>query len=714
MNTSLMFFRFLHLTLITTLCLFLFTGSAIANTIYVNASAPPGGNGNSWKTAVNDLQLALNMANDPGGLPDQIRVAAGSYKPGLNRTDTFNIPNNTDLLGGFFGETILSGDLLGNDVVTPPGQTLDISSRLDNAYHVVTASNVTFTMRGFTISGGYNESDGLLPFVPPAEDPVTGEVAGAGLIAINGNTSNIIALRQMIFKDNYVNGAIDNNGNLLPGNGNGRSGGAYIFNPNPLTTALTLTIEDSEFINNHAARFNAALGVRNTLATVTKSIFDHNVVDQKRTTGSSGNGGANFDASVPGIVNEVSHSVFTNNISSGGGAALGGSTNDFTLKVSHSKFIDNHSTGDISGPLKGNSRGGAIFSGFGPESSDLIISHCLFQGNSATLGGGAITVNGTTTPDGKTHGSLTIDHSEFIENYVEGASVPTIASGGAISSFSIPAIKIEHSLFKNNIVPLDGGAIILLGANVSSNPNIPSVTNDVIIENNKFVDNKAGQYGGAIAAIRRNTSEFYMKNVFINNNDFSNNIASRNGGAIYDSGAINQSLSNNHFVANLAGFQLINGAPSPALPGGSGGAIAFADIGARPIPSAASPDEIIRNALISNNKFDNNIATINGGAISLVNSTGNIAFDREKLILNIDGAHFMNNSAMALGGAIYQSNGNMNVVGSHFKFNTDPNGDQIVIDLPATTNGQSVAQLIIDAIIGANPAFNATEISVIP
>jgi hypothetical protein len=128
------------------------------------------GNGTSWETAFKYLQDAFAVAN----YDDEIRAARGTYKPDRdkdheggtsNRTSAFQLINAVSVKGGYKGgdsltgnernikiyQTILSGDLLGND-----GNPPDFANYGDNSYHVVTGSNTnpTAILDGFTITGG--------------------------------------------------------------------------------------------------------------------------------------------------------------------------------------------------------------------------------------------------------------------------------------------------------------------------------------------------------------------------------------------------------------------------------------------------------------------------------------------------------------------------------------------------------------------------------
>ena len=142
--------------------------------IYVDADAAGANNGSSWANAYNFLQDALAVVSSGC----EIRVAQGIYKPdrGANvthgdRTATFQLKNGVILKGGYAGfgepdpdardfvayETILSGDIAGNDVeVTDPAELLAEPTRKENSYNVVNASGCdrTTLLEGFTITAG--------------------------------------------------------------------------------------------------------------------------------------------------------------------------------------------------------------------------------------------------------------------------------------------------------------------------------------------------------------------------------------------------------------------------------------------------------------------------------------------------------------------------------------------------------------------------------
>lgn len=148
--------------------------------LYVDADATGNGDGTSWANAYNYLQDAFNYASLFGGV-SEIRVASGIYKPDCDAShplgtgdpnSTFQLINKLALKGSYAGvgqpdpnardtelyETILSGDLLGNDdPVTDACDLRNGSTRIDNAYTVVTGNqtNSSAVIDGFTITSGY-------------------------------------------------------------------------------------------------------------------------------------------------------------------------------------------------------------------------------------------------------------------------------------------------------------------------------------------------------------------------------------------------------------------------------------------------------------------------------------------------------------------------------------------------------------------------------
>ena len=172
-----------------TLCLLLASSNAFsAAAAYVDEAAAGANDGSSWGDAYIDLQDALN-----GISSGEIWVAEGSYKPGDARADTFQLMNNVALYGGFGGtetsldqrdpgvhQTILDGDLLGDDYSRFVNGHAVWSNAGDNSHHVVTGSgaDATAILDGFVIAHGYARPVG---FEGPEIE------AGGGLLIRNGS-----------------------------------------------------------------------------------------------------------------------------------------------------------------------------------------------------------------------------------------------------------------------------------------------------------------------------------------------------------------------------------------------------------------------------------------------------------------------------------------------------------------------------------------------
>lgn len=173
------------------------------STLYVDSTAPAGGDGLSWATAMPDLMLALQSASNSARVVQEIRVGAGTYRPaGPNgsRAATFQLVNGVALKGGYAGRTapdpdlqdpevfltILSGDLNSNDGP-------NFANYAENSLHVVTSANPSALTRlyGFTIRSGHANVEGN----PPNN-------RGGGLFA-SGSRATIERCR---FVDNLASG----------------------------------------------------------------------------------------------------------------------------------------------------------------------------------------------------------------------------------------------------------------------------------------------------------------------------------------------------------------------------------------------------------------------------------------------------------------------------------------------------------------------------
>ena len=147
-------------------------------TRYIKPTASGTGDGSSWANASADLQAII----DASAANDIIWVAGGIYKPtqspdGSATTRNYAFHWNTDIkiYGGFAGtetalserdwitnETILSGDLNGDDNVSVSETSVTFSNYSENTYHVIVTNLLTTAseLDGFTIRGGNADATG--------------------------------------------------------------------------------------------------------------------------------------------------------------------------------------------------------------------------------------------------------------------------------------------------------------------------------------------------------------------------------------------------------------------------------------------------------------------------------------------------------------------------------------------------------------------------
>ena len=166
-----------------------------ADVILVDDDATGLADGSSWDDAFTSLQDALDevygtVSDDDAAAADQaestikqIWVAQGVYRPteDSNRRISFILGNGLVIKGGYAGcmgpnpderdirkyETILSGDLMGNDTPSlSPENLLTDSSRTDNTLTVVWADGVNRSaiLDGCTIYGGQADGAAYSPF----------------------------------------------------------------------------------------------------------------------------------------------------------------------------------------------------------------------------------------------------------------------------------------------------------------------------------------------------------------------------------------------------------------------------------------------------------------------------------------------------------------------------------------------------------------------
>ncbi|MCP1994749.1 hypothetical protein [Flavobacterium sp. HSC-61S13] len=254
------------------------------------------GTGDSWNNAIGELSDALAWARDNASKnlwtaqnPLQIWVAAGTYFPQYKLTDldlsnvpttsrdqTFYIENNINLFGGFVGtentvndriwnsnKTILSGDLLGNDLAE------SFDNHTENTYHVVTAVNSTFTMDGFTISGGNTGTTGAVAI----NTRNIFRTAGAGMHAVFSN----VKLLDVVFEKNKGTGAAAyiKDSSFTFKNGKVRNNTATNIAGFSIDTS-TVNIINSAIYNNTVSSLYAVLNSNASTTVITNTVITKN------------------------------------------------------------------------------------------------------------------------------------------------------------------------------------------------------------------------------------------------------------------------------------------------------------------------------------------------------------------------------------------------------------------------------------------------------
>lgn len=306
-----------------------------------------GGGCTTWADAC-ELQSALTLAQ----AGDEIWVAAGLYKPGTARTDTFNLGSGVALYGGFVGYetsraqrdwqhnvTVLSGDIDNNDLTDPNGIVTTTAHIVGaNAYHVVTIEGIVETARldGFTITAG-NANMHLYPYHA---------WLGGGMYNLDSNPT----LANVTFSGNN---AVD------------QGGGMYSMNSAPVLLNVT-------FIGNNAGAYGGGMTNDESSPTLTDVTFLAN------SAGSHGGGMYNGTS----IVTLLNVTFLENHAGSQGGGMYKG-----------------YSTGTLTNLIFGSNSAGSQAGGMYNGNSEITLTNALFFANSAGAHGGGMYNGGTSTPN---------------------------------------------------------------------------------------------------------------------------------------------------------------------------------------------------------------------------------------------------------------------------------------------------------------------------
>jgi predicted outer membrane repeat protein len=551
--------RFKNLLVIGSLSLI--PAPAAAQVRYVDDTATGANNGLTWCDAFVRLQDALALQNFTSL---EIRVAQGVYRPDRtaaapggsgDRLATFKlILAGRNIRGGYAGcgsanpdardvslyQTVLSGDLLGNDGP-------NFANYGDNSYHVVSHSNgeaYNVVLDGFTIKGGNADGSG------PA-----GTITNQGsAVHIRNDSSKCIwggpTLRNCTFRDNWAihHGAVNDH-------------------------ARSTVIENCIFRNNYAGEEGAGLLIHSGSATVIDTTFLDNHCD--------GQGGAvwmshDSDASCWGFVARptFTNCSFTGNSAGGEGGGLftgKGSpelenctfTNNSSSIHGGGIYLHNNTSATVTNcELSGNSavsNGGGLFAGPGV---DLTLTQSTLSNNSANRGAGlwagsfshpvldGCTISGNTAANSGGGGYFTGSQPIVTSCLFEGNS--SVAAYGGGMSVAAGVVEITDSTFRQNSSPQGGGAYLLVTT--------------IEFEDCTFLENQAtnGQGGGGIYSTGYLSTSTQLS---LRRCTFRENHAGE-GGGLYSFSRSTPTLTDCSFIDNTAtiaggGFQA--GSADPAL-----------------------------------------------------------------------------------------------------------------------------------------------------
>jgi hypothetical protein len=389
------------LALAATLILCSVSPQAAADTIRVNSAVTVSGDGSSWGNAVKFLSSALSSAQ-PG---DEIWVASANgvpYRPDQSalhpsgsgdRNASFVIKATVKVYGGFIGTesslgqrsptlnpTILSGDLLQNDVDADLQNFGANSTFAENSYHVVTATSQiglpvldSTILDGFVIERGSADfptgSDhrrygggiflGLsgtsdLPSSPSVRNCVLrlnrASIGGGAIVSGKGS----ITLRNCRFESNYAH---DNFGLTLSGGGGIRKAGSG----SDILKLLSCTFSGNETWEHGGAVRTSSVSLR-----VWNCDFRLN---NGLSLGNS-NGGAIYVGGGSG--HQFVNSAFWNNEGFKGGGLR---TDNATFVMTNCTFGKNHARGAYGG--------GISMANFSSQLAPPELRNCVLYGNTS-------------------------------------------------------------------------------------------------------------------------------------------------------------------------------------------------------------------------------------------------------------------------------------------------------------------------------------------
>lgn len=440
---------------------------------FVDAEQPDGGDGLSWNTAFNDLQVALDSLNEKScdqitapNIPE-IWLANGTYLPskdknGISPSDprdaTFFLDFDVKIYGGFAGHetsiaerdwqmntTIISGDL---------GTLQDTSDNAYTIWHFETISNKCI-LDGLTMQDGNASGTDL-------QQRSNGSACYLAYPALG-----TISIENCTFKNNNSLG----------------SGAIFISGqpPFPYITINTSFIKDCFFYDNHAGSGAAIYSTGADSIVIVNSLFQNNRADFSAGGVFMNNGSildctfntntADFGAGVRMNAGAIMNCVFNENTAADRGAGVwmtNGSISSCTFKDNVANlgggiYYNSFNGGTIANSIFYNNQaeqGAGIF--YNGAKGKIINSS--FHNNASNDNGGDIWIE--TFSD-----SLTISNSIFGNNAGNGESIFNrdtlsviqqncdfidtvfVCTDTLVTYYDTSFISIHHSLLEENNCP---------------------------------------------------------------------------------------------------------------------------------------------------------------------------------------------------------------------------------------------------------------------
>jgi hypothetical protein len=440
--------------------------------MYVDHTAS--GTGSSWEDAHPDLALVLDLVDNY--CPNvQVWVATGVYKPGTQRSDSFELKYGVAVYGGFdpaggadeFNErdwdaypTILSGDIGGDDTNTDGVVMTTTHIVGDNSYHVVVADGTITPISGNTILDGFTITAGQASGSDPNHQ-------GGGFYcdaSVSGAECSP-TLNNLTFSGNWADafgGAMYNNGEdgtsspslehvAFSGNSVGYDGGA-MYNHGHYGTSSPI-LEDVIFSDNSADRFGGAM-CNNGYVGTSSPILE----DVTFSSNSADDGGAMYNDG--GGVVGTSSPILTNVTFSGNFAVIdgGGMYNVGAPGISSPDLSNVIFSGNSAGDEGGAMYNLAIFSGISSPS----LANVTFSGNHADYGGAMYNGDdnlGTSSPS--------LDNLILWGNtaVISGSQMYNDKAGVVITTSLVQGGLFGSGVYNDNCTIIDGGG------NLSTDPN---------------------------------------------------------------------------------------------------------------------------------------------------------------------------------------------------------------------------------------------------